>query len=59
VEAFPNERSLSERMAALGFTNCICKMSLSHLRVGSAAIWSNCEIADNVFASFGELACLK
>ena len=43
-------------MIELGFTNCICTMSLSNLRDESKAIWSNCEIAERVFEDFGRVA---
>jgi hypothetical protein len=54
VEGFPNESLLSKRMVELGFTTCTCKISLSNLRDEKRAIWSNCEMAKDVFVSFGD-----
>jgi hypothetical protein len=59
VEAFPNELLLSERMAELGLTNCICRMSISNLRYEGRVIWSNCEVAEDVLASFRRTRLLE
>jgi hypothetical protein len=53
VETFSNERSLSRRMADIGLDRCTQHMSLSNLRKDNKAIWSNCEVAEGVFAHFG------
>jgi hypothetical protein len=54
VETFRNERSLSNRLTAIGFTEEARCTSLTNLRSGSSAMWSHMEIAEDIFESFGQ-----
>jgi hypothetical protein len=54
IESFPSEGSLSRRMDQIGLGRSGVSMSLSNLRLGDNAIWSNCEVAEGVFDSFGQ-----
>src|ERR1700677_3320975 len=54
VESFRNERSLSRRLAGIGFTKLSIRTSLTNLRTGENAMWSHMEIAQDIFDGFGE-----
>jgi hypothetical protein len=56
VETFRNERSLSRRLLAIGFSEDSRRTSLANLRSDSSAMWSHMEIAEGIFESFGQSA---
>jgi hypothetical protein len=52
VEEFANERALCRRLTEIGLAKACREMTLSNLREGPNAIWSNCEVAEEVFHEF-------
>jgi len=54
VEEFPNERSLSRRLTAIGFTESTRRTSLTNLHSGTGAMWSHMEVAQDIFDGFGQ-----
>ena len=54
VETFRNEKTLSRRLTAIGFTEDARRTSLSNLHSGSSAMWSHMEIPQAIFDGFGQ-----
>jgi len=52
VEEFANERSLCRRLTEIGLAKACREMTLSNLREGTNAIWTNCDVAEQVFHEF-------
>ena len=47
-----HEAVLYNRLSEIGLTKCFLRMTLSNLRDSTNAMWSNCEIADDVLHIF-------
>ena len=54
VETFRNEKTLSRRLTAIGFTEDARRTSLSNLHSGNSAMWSHMEIPQAIFEGFGQ-----
>jgi hypothetical protein len=52
VEEFANERVLCRRLTEIGLAKACREMTLSNLHEGTNAIWSNCEVAEEIFQEF-------
>jgi hypothetical protein len=48
MELFPNEGSLSHRLTEIGVTRMRVQTTLSNLREGTTAIWTNHDVAECV-----------
>ena len=49
LELFPTEGSLSRRLTEIGVTRMRVQATLSNLREGSTAIWTNHDVPERVF----------
>jgi hypothetical protein len=54
IEAFADERSLAERLAAIGFSAICIRKNIFNLRNDRDANWSNLEVPNGVFERFGQ-----
>ena len=52
VEEFADERTLCRRLAEIGLAKACREMTLSNLRESANAIWSNCEVSEDLFNQF-------
>jgi hypothetical protein len=57
AETFTSEGTLARRLIEMGLPEVYAGRGLANLRVGGDASWTNVEIAEEIFESFGRIEC--